>query len=295
MRENIDVSPACQDISTLPPSYWAKLTSFSNGGFEFAVTLPKSMSHHREQDCFRTAFGATIHQRQIDKPEQSEEDRAAANLARSVRRSRQRVRHTIKAMEADHMLTLTYRENMQDADKLKADYKRFVRMMVARFPSWKYCAVRETQERGALHLHIAVKGRQPLNYIRTCWYIAIGGFADDKGENTKGAINVRAPSRFSGRQGKSVKWKVEKLAGYLTKYLGKEFEGASEHHAKRYWHSKGIDGIEVQKFWLGSTNFKDAIVECHNLVYGRGASNLSIWASDDWQNIWISGNDLCPF
>jgi len=138
-----------QDI---PPSYWAKLTTFKSGAFELAVTLPPSLGHHRTQEVFKTSFGAEVRSYPKDKPEQSEEDKAAANLARSVRRSRQKVRHTIKALEADHMLTLTYRENMQDIVRLKAYFKRFVRMMVARFPEWKYCAVRETQERGALHL-----------------------------------------------------------------------------------------------------------------------------------------------
>jgi hypothetical protein len=300
---NISEFQDCQDDVVqsfenheMPPSYYAKLTTFANGGFELAVTLPSAMSHHRTTEPFSGKFGAIVHQ--IDKRrenEPTEEQKAAANLVRSVRRSRQKIRHTIKALEADHMLTLTYRENMQDVEKLKADFKRFARMMLARFPDWKYVCVRETQERGALHLHIAVKGRQPLNYIRKCWYMAIGGSVSDTGADTLGAINVRAPSRFSGRQGKSVKWKVEKLAGYLTKYLGKELEGASEHHAKRYWHSKTIVKPECKKFWLGATNFRDAIVEAHNLVYDRGADGLSIWAADDWKNIWISGGGLCPF
>lgn len=293
MQTYTEQNSCCQDV---PPSYWAKLSTFPNGGFELAVTLPPSLSHHKTKQPFKGAFGSVVYP--LDKrreTEQTEEERAASNLARSVRRSRQKVRHTIKALEADHMLTLTYRENMQDDDKLKVDFKKFVRMMVARFPDWKYVAVKETQERGALHLHLAVKGRQPLNYLRKCWYIALGGSVTDSGEDTKGAINVRAPSRFSGRQGKSARWKVEKLAGYLTKYLGKEFEGADAHHAKRYWHSKTIVKVVVQKFWLGATNFRDAIIESHNLVHGRGASNLSIWAADDWKNIWISGSDYCPF
>lgn len=124
--------------------------------------------------------------------------------------------------------------------------------------------------------------------------MAIGGHIDDSGENTKGAINVRSPSRHAGRKGKSVKWKNSKLAGYLTKYLGKEIDGV-EHHSKRYWQSKNIEGKTVYKFWLGATNFKDAIIEAHDLVHGRGADDLSIWAADDWKNIWISGGGLCPF
>lgn len=279
-----------------PPSYWAKLTKFKNGGFELAVTNPIT-PHHQFQEPYpvRPIFNKYYSDKPYQKIELSEEQKIAANLARSVRRARQKIRHTIKSLEADHMITLTYRENMQDVDRLKADFKRFVRMITARYPDWKYVAVKETQERGALHLHLAVKGRQPLSYLRKCWYVAIGGSIDDSGLNTKGQVDVRPPSRFSGRQGKSARWKVEKLAGYLTKYLGKELEGAAEHHAKRYWHSKTIIKPCTYKFWLGATNFRDAITESHNLVHARGASNLSIWASDDWQNIWISGADLCSF
>lgn len=274
------------------PSYWAKLTTFKNGGFELAVTCPSPLDHHKVEEPYRGAFSDSLPPMQV-RDIKTPEERAASNLARSVRRSRQTVRHTIKALEADHMLTLTYRENMQDVDRLKADFKRFVRMVIARYPDWRYVAVKETQERGALHLHLAVKGRQPLNYLRKCWYVAIGGGVDDSGQDTKGQINVKAPHRRWRSGGKA--WKVDKLASYLTKYMGKEFEGGEMHHAKRYWASKTINKPEVIKFWLGATNFRDAITESHNLVHGRGANDLSIWAADDWQNIWISGGGLCPF
>jgi hypothetical protein len=273
------------------PDYWAKLTTFNNGTFELAVVRPLSLTHHNHHEPYKGKFGAVYYP--PERKEYNEEERAKSNLARSVRRSRQRVRHLIKSLEANHMLTFTYRENMQDADKLKADWAKFIRMMSARYPSWAYVCIRETQERGALHLHVAVKGRQDLKYMRKCWYIAIGGTVSDSGENTKGAVNIRAPNKRWGSGGKS--WRVNKLAGYLTKYLGKEMEGLEEHHSKRYWNSKSIDAPVVQKFWLGATNFKDAIVETHDFVYNRGASDLSIWASDDWKNILISGGGLCPF
>lgn len=273
------------------PDYWAKLTTFNNGTFELSVVHPPSLNHHKHKEPYKGKFGAVFYP--PERKEYNEEERAKSNLARSVRRSRQRVRHLIKSLEANHMLTFTYRENMQDADKLKSDWVRFVRMMVARYPDFKYVCIRETQERGALHLHVAVKGRQDIKYMRKCWYIAIGGAVDDAGENTKGAVNIRAPNKRWGSGGKS--WRVNKLAGYLTKYLGKEMEGLEEHHSKRYWHSKTIDAPVVQKFWLGATNFRDAIIETHDFVYNRGANDLSIWASDDWQNILISGGGLCPF
>jgi hypothetical protein len=281
--------------SDIHPAYWAKLTTFENGAFELAVTAPPIFGHHKIKEPYRGKFGAILNQFPREKLHKTEQQKQADNLARSVRRSRQSVRHKIKSLAADHLVTLTYRENMTDSDKLKHDFDLFRRMIQARVPDWQYVAVRETQERGALHLHLAVKGRQNLNYLRNCWYVAIGGSISDKGEYTKGAVNVRAPSRFSGRKGKSARWKVDRLAAYLTKYLGKEFGSGTEHHAKRYWHTKTIVKPFLEKFWLTASNFKQAIIESHNRVHFFGATNLSMWASDDWQNIWISGNDLCPF
>ncbi|MEQ1915406.1 MAG: hypothetical protein ABL856_01630 [Gallionella sp.] len=296
---NIDISDLseCQAPPSFSPenapSYWAKLTTFKNGSFELAVTLPSPLDHHKVEEPYRGALGDSVQPMQLRKEVMTPEEKEAANKARSVRRSRQTVRHTIKALEADHMLTLTYRENMQDVDRLKADFKRFVRLVTAKHPDWRYVAVKETQERGALHLHLAVKGRQDIRYLLRCWYIAIGGSIHDTGADTKGAVNVRAPHKRWRSGGKA--WKCDKLAGYLTKYLGKEIEAMSLHHAKRYWSSRTIEKPTVVKFWLGATNFKDAIVESHNFVYHRGANDLSLWAADDWQNIWISGGGLCPF
>ncbi|RFC41279.1 MAG: hypothetical protein DID89_2727546069 [Candidatus Nitrotoga sp. CP45] len=71
-------------------------------------------------------------------------------------------------------------------------------------------------------------------------------------EKSKGAVNVRAPSRYWG--GKGAVWKSDKLAGYLTKYIHKDFENSAK-GAKRYWHTRGIEPIKCIKFW----------VRCHKL------------------------------
>jgi hypothetical protein len=60
------------------------------------------MSHHRDNSPFSNHFGAVSHAHETSqKTEHTEEQKAAANLARSVRRSHQKVRNTIKAPEAD--------------------------------------------------------------------------------------------------------------------------------------------------------------------------------------------------
>lgn len=297
-------------------NYWAKMTRFKNGHFEMSVVAPRVLpepvvSVNVPKGCKMTFARTDIDLNDIPRPMvisrfrkvlpddlrlKKDED----NLARTVRRARGAVRRLIKGLEADHMLTFSYRENMLDMERLKADWKRFIRMMRGRYPEWQFVCVREQQERGAYHLHVAVKGKQDIRWILRCWLLAIGQdweevqqfyvYHQKLGEKSKGAVNVRAPSKRWGGTGQS--WKPERLAGYLTKYLGKEFQEKSEHYSMRYWHSKGIDKPRVIRFWLGSSSFDAAIREAHDCCYYKGAGNMSFWKPDDWENLYICGDGL---
>lgn len=208
------------------------------------------------------------------------------NRARSVRRARQKLRWLVKSCAADHMMTLSYRENMQDLSRLKRDWQAFVRLIHARYPSWQFVAVRETQDRGALHLHVAVVGRQNIKYLRRCWYIALGASPEATGIDTPGAVNMRGPSKRWG--GIGYEWKADKLAGYMGKYLHKCFD-QTEHHSKRYWQSKDIQLPEEQKIWLGAASFVDAIQQTHDIARACGIENLTMWASEGYSSIWMTG------
>jgi len=220
-------------------------------------------------------------QRVLEEKEEKDRD----NKNRAIRRARQKIRWIVKSAQFDHMITLTYRDNMQDVEQLKGDWKRFVRLVHAKYPEWSFIAIKELQERGALHLHIAVKGRQDIKYLRRCWYLALGSSPNVEGAETPGAINVRAPLKRWG--GKGYNWRPDKLSGYLTKYLHKCFE-ISEHASKRYWTSKDVKIEEPQKIWLGATTFTDAIVETHDMIRAYGAEFVSMWASVGYDSIWIS-------
>lgn len=50
------------------------------------------------------------------------------------------------------MITLTYKENMQDYDRATYDFRGFIR----RLGNPQYLAVRELQKRGAIHYHIII-------------------------------------------------------------------------------------------------------------------------------------------
>lgn len=296
--------------------FWAKMTKFKNGAFELSVIRPQVVPEpevivHIGKDCKTTFSGAPAPSASLPQarviPSRvrlslSDEERAsrdADNLARAVRRARQKVRHLVKSLEGDHMLTFSYRENMTDIERLKADWKRFLRLMRGRYPEFQFVCVREKQERGAYHLHVAVHGKQDIRWILRCWLLAIGQeweevqqwfiYGSALGEKSLGAVNVRAPQKKWGAKVRA--WKPERLAGYMTKYLGKEFAEA-EHHSLRYWHSKGIEKPVVIKWWLGASHFSDAIRETHDFAFYKGATNMSLWQPDNWENLYLCGDGL---
>jgi hypothetical protein len=198
-------------------------------------------------------------------------------------------------MKADRLFTLTYRRNEQDRETVKADFKRFLRLVKkgwkgqAGYPNWRYVAVLEQQDRGAFHIHCAVQGWQRISFLRAAWYKALGGQGNETGEGTPGAVNVTNPDKakwgHTGRQ-----WKSRKLAGYLTKYLAKTFdENATE--KKRYWHAKDIAEPVVQRFIIGAVSIVEAIVESVEMLkFHVGLKGgFDHWLSTSQDSYWLAG------
>jgi hypothetical protein len=151
-------------------------------------------------------------------------DQREANEDRAIRRARSNLRRKILTASADHLLTLTYRENVTDFEKAGDDLSRFVRLVKARLPAWIYVAVAEQQKRGAWHWHLAVCGRQDVAFLRAAWRQVVG----------EGNIDVNPPKAAG-------KHRQLALVKYLGKYLAKGFkEGQRELNGRRFRSSLGI-------------------------------------------------------
>jgi hypothetical protein len=128
----------------------------------------------------------------------------------SAKRAKQAVRLRCKSIGADRMITLSLRENMQDRDRMLTYFDRFRRRM-SKCKKFHYVATIEPQERGALHMHIAVKGRQMYQLVRSIWQSVVG--LDQHGRQM-GQINVRDPHKFGfGKSG------AHRIASYIAKYI----------------------------------------------------------------------------
>jgi hypothetical protein len=144
---------------------------------------------------------------------------------RAIRRARSRIRQLILSTKADHLLTLTYRENLTDFDLACLHLSKFVRIVKAKSPGWVYIAVAEQQKRGAWHWHLAVCGRQDVDCLRSAWRGVVGD----------GNIDVKPPRRRKGNRQLA-------LVRYLGKYLAKGFkEGSRGLNARRFRASRGIE------------------------------------------------------
>ena len=83
-------------------------------------------------------------------------DKAARNKDRAARRATTKVRRLCKFKGLSVMLTLTYRENMTDRDRMARDFDVFMKRLRRVVPGLEYVCVFEQQKRGAWHAHIAV-------------------------------------------------------------------------------------------------------------------------------------------
>lgn len=151
-------------------------------------------------------------------------DRAAANRERATRRARTCVRRLAKFKGLTVLLTLTYRENMQDRERMARDLDVFLKRVRRLVPNFEYICVFERQKRGAWHAHIAVrkvqshywaKGTMVKSYdlFRSMWRGVVG--------LDNGNVDVSRNKRVSRS--------AAKLAAYLSKYIGKTFDQAERH------------------------------------------------------------------
>jgi len=148
-----------------------------------------------------------------------------------VKRSRKMVWRHVMSAGLDYLLTLTYRENVQDKARAKADLARFCDLIQASDPEWKYLAVFQKQKRGAYHMHLAVRGWQKVLWLRAKWREVVG----------EGNIDVRPPRANSG----TYRWGRAQIAKYLSRYIGKDLT-EEELNKKRYYHSKNVELPQVE-------------------------------------------------
>lgn len=286
-----DVGPVGVDPDYTKPDWWND--DGTKGTFQDNYTARKRV--FPDGQCVVTvtkdkSFVGPARTRPRAKRGESEE--RERNEEDAGQRAKQKVRDCCKAISADRMVTLTYRENMLDRDRALKHWKAFCRRL-GKVKKFHYVAVIEDQGRGALHFHVAVRGRQCYALLRSIWQDVVGLAPDGK---KMAQIHVRDPHSF----GFGVKG-AHRMASYIAKYCGKKLD-CRDIDQKRYFRSRGIVLPEVQYWRLPNcTCMLCAVHEAFRLIEGHCIEGLDTWCNNALGIVYLAtapglvDPDYCPF
>ena len=257
------IAGALYTRATTPYAWDLRVHDLGHGHVE-ATALPRYAWH--EVDALEASALTDYAECLRNPPEPTKQellDKVACNRERSTRRARTRVRRLAKHKGLTVLLTLTYKENMLDRDRMARDFDVFVKRVRRVIPAFEYVCVFERQKRGAWHAHIAVprvlshylhKGQLVRSYdlLRSMWRAVVGTFEGMPGGNVDVSRNKRV-NRSSA-----------KLAAYLSKYIGKTFDQA-EKHVNSYSASGRKLPDAVREIYL-CTEQTDGIAALFNLI-----------------------------
>lgn len=227
----------CGHISTVPPEAAACFVPATPGPRSkgrWRCTLREFGEGYRET----SAVFVPLREKQ-GQPSASridDETRRETNEERARRRAKTVVRHKCLAIRADHLLTLTYRQNVEDFEQACEDLARFVRWWRSRCPGLTYVAVPERQRRGAWHWHVAFPGSVPKGLLR-----AMHRKWREICAHRGGNVDVAGAKRGNRAR----------MAQYLAKYISKAQDGAEGRlvGSHRYRCSLGIS-VPARVFYV---------------------------------------------
>lgn len=199
------------------------------------------------------------------KRDRSEQERVDS----SVQRTKKMLRQHCMAKKVDRLLTLTYRDNMQDRRRCYEDCVRFITRARAVNLLRVYVAVAEQQKRGAWHVHIAIRGYMPVLTLRRLWRNVVGELGG----------NIDIAYRHRGDQANSP-WRI---AAYLSKYIGKAVAQLPPGE-RSYWASEwhGLAPVCTAELLPSSCTFTQVVVELHARI-AQAETNGEITIKECWQ------------
>lgn len=180
-----------------------------------------------------------------------------ARLSASLSRSRRLVVHRARCLGARALWTFTKRGKFASVDEVWSAWAIFRRLMTKRYgQDFRYVAVPELHADGETwHLHVLVDRLYMVESFRVLWNRALGGTGAERGQETRGNVDVKGP-----RFGRAVT--ARRFAYYCAKYVGKGFEGCAGGR-RLFSCSAGLNPV-VDQTWraaddFGLAEFADAV------------------------------------
>jgi hypothetical protein len=236
-------APINRALHEQPYQWRLVIQPFSEGGFEAKAVLV-------DRDKLSMLIAMNRNRGKRTKPRERDEYKIAEDRNKSALRAAKKVRQLCLEIGADRLLTLTSRGLLADLDNAKVVWARFMRLLDRVGAKFRYITVPEYHANGEhIHLHVALSGYVRVDTLRRCWQIALGGKGNERGPESLGNVDIK----YRFRKGQSKGKRCAGIAGYLSKYIVKDFEQHYQFNKKRYWAPRGIKLPEKQGEWLPSS------------------------------------------
>jgi hypothetical protein len=248
-----------------PMHYMASVQAFSRGGYEVVIRMVDAQKM-AEQRCL-----VPWPRSRLARPE---DDRDSRDIARAQQRAKKKVRHTVKEMGADRIVTLTTRESENTPEELLQKWQRWLKLVErASNGRFHYVAVPEPHPSNPkhFHLHVAVAVFLNVDILRRCWWAVCGG---------RGMGNIHIKRLTSGAGPR----RVYRVASYISKYLTKE--NVVRFNKKRYWASR-VDLPAVRRYWLRSRSLTDALIEAFDKFRFHPETPRDVWINEGAGVAWL--------
>ena len=216
------------------------------------------------------------------------------NIERAARRAKQQVRYLAKSMMVNSLWTLTYRDNLTDREVVLKHLDAFRRRVVAVLGEWRYIACIESQERGALHIHLATHSLprrlaqggalvKSWDVMRSIWRSVVGEYGGNFDEAKRRVWGSKAKTKVIIGCGA--------IASYIAGYVAKDML-QSELNRKRYSASKNVTPPVIECEEFGADKSMHELVE---LLYRFVGDRITrSWFDKERGVLFVESDDSRP-
>jgi hypothetical protein len=160
---------------------------------------------------------------------------------------------------------------MQDRARALQDIGVFLRRVSYRHPEFGCVYVIEYQKRGAIHFHVIYNGLYRAEELREIWYGVVGV--------EQGSVNLKFYPKGRGNR-------YTKLAGYISKYVGKDLDEGREAGQHRYFRFHVPEHV-TEKYYLpddhprimNSVTYETQLfLDIRDSYYPEEKGRVSLWS-----------------
>lgn len=180
------------------------------------------------------------------------------NRKRTVQKAKGKIRRIIKAYNLDRFVTLTFAENIQDLKTADHEFRKFMKRLARRYHDCQYIAVREFQNRGAVHYHIAINKFIKQTELHQLW--------------GQGFVWIERKTKNQ-----------QHLINYLCKYMVKHSDDERLKGYHLYLSSQGLKVPYDDKYF----NSGDEMVEYLEEQYSNIRKRKNVCAFQDGNVVWV--------